>query len=122
MGHLRGGSLPRHTIMGLRHLLPILALAASCHGAALPETENLDMETVMDLVQEFIANSKMTLNPASKLHKFIQDNYPFGAFQTRTNNFKLFIDRHNRNFLLRKFKINFDVVKDGNKVIDISGN
>merc|ERR1711872_1036154 len=68
------------------------------------------------------ANSKMTLNPASKLHKFIQDNYPFGAFQTRTNNFKLFIDRHNRNFLLRKFKINFDVVKDGNKVIDISGN
>merc|ERR1711872_651920 len=49
-------------------------------------------------------------------------NYPFGAFQTRTNNFKLFIDRHNRNFLLRKFKINFDVVKDGNKVIDISGN
>merc|ERR1719328_597396 len=64
------------------------------------------------------ANSKMTLNPASKLHKFIQDNYPFGAFQTRTNNFKLFIDRHNRNFLLRKFKINFDVVKDGNKVID----
>merc|ERR1711910_39656 len=57
------------------------------------------------------ANSKMTLNPASKLHKFIQDNYPFGAFQTRTNN-----------FLLRKFKINFDVVKDGNKVIDISGN
>merc|ERR1711962_1348941 len=56
MGHLRGGSLPRHTIMGLRHLLPILAFAASCHGAALPETENLDMETVMDLGQEFIAN------------------------------------------------------------------
>merc|ERR1719385_360920 len=51
------------------------------------------------------ANSKMTLNPASKLYKFIQDNYPFGAFQTRTNN----------------FKINFDVVKDGQKVIDISG-
>merc|ERR1719295_1876942 len=67
------------------------------------------------------ANSKMTLNPASKLYKFIQDNYPFGAFQTRTNNFKLFIDRNNRNFLLRKFKINFDVVKDGQKVIDISG-
>merc|ERR1711902_212025 len=25
-------------------------------------------------------------NPNSKLHKIIQDNYPFGAFQTRTNN------------------------------------
>merc|ERR1712168_1628892 len=45
------------------------------------------------------ANSKMTLNTASKL----------------------FIDRNNRNFILRKFKINFDVVKDGQKVIDISG-
>merc|ERR1712203_410509 len=33
-----------------------------------------------------------------------------------------FIDRNNRNFILRKFKINFDVVKDGQKVIDISGN
>merc|ERR1712158_290080 len=41
---------------GLKQVLPILAFAASCHGAALPETENLDMETVMDLVQEFIAN------------------------------------------------------------------
>merc|ERR1712212_1137864 len=67
------------------------------------------------------ANSKMTLNPASKLYKFIQENYPFGAFQTRTNNFNLFIDRNNRNFLLRKFKIKFDVEKDGQKVVDISG-
>merc|ERR1712088_495516 len=68
-------------------------------------------------------NNKLTFEADPyKLHKFIQDNYPFGAFQTRTNNFKLFIDRNNRNFLLRKFKINFDVVKDGQKVIDISGN
>merc|ERR1712158_345465 len=42
--------------MGLKQVLPILALAASCHGAALPEAENFDMDTVMDLVQEFIAN------------------------------------------------------------------
>merc|ERR1712126_22820 len=84
------------------------------------ETLREDKSTPAAVVWE--ANSKMTLNPASKLHKFIQDNYPFGAFQTRTNNFKLFIDRNNRNFLLRKFKINFDVVKDGQKVVDISGN
>merc|ERR1712158_110472 len=42
--------------MGLKQVLPILALAASCHGAALPEAEHFDMDTVMDLVQEFIAN------------------------------------------------------------------
>merc|ERR1712088_1013638 len=35
---------------------------------------------------------------------------------------KLFIDKNNRNFLLRKFKIDFEVVKDGQKVVDISGN
>merc|ERR1719339_767896 len=50
------------------------------------------------------ANSNMTLNPASKLHKFIIfKNIP-------------------RNFLFRKFKILIDVVKDGQKVIDISAN
>merc|ERR1712198_119468 len=42
--------------MGLKQVLPILALAATCHGAALPEAEHFDMDTVMDLVQEFIAN------------------------------------------------------------------
>merc|ERR1712055_1134664 len=47
---------PKTHKMGLKQLLPILALAASCHGAALPEAENFDMDTVMDLVQEFIAN------------------------------------------------------------------
>merc|ERR1711936_1491484 len=49
-------SPPKTHKMGLKRLLPILALAASCHGAALPEAENFDMDTVMDLVQEFIAN------------------------------------------------------------------
>merc|ERR1712055_850734 len=47
---------PKTHKMGLKQLLPILALAASCHGAALPEAEHFDMDTVMDLVQEFIAN------------------------------------------------------------------
>merc|ERR1719431_1660815 len=84
--------------------------------------QNLREDKSTPAAIQWEANSKMTLNPSSKLHKFIQDNYPFGAFQTRTNNFKLFIDRNNRNFILRKFKVNFDVVKDGQKVIDISGN
>merc|ERR1711881_686120 len=103
------------------HLGRSIKVEASKSGVSMWTYETLreDKSTPAAVVWE--ANSKMTLNPASKLHKFIQDNYPFGAFQTRTNNFKLFIDRNNRNFLLRKFKINFDVVKDGQKVVDISG-
>merc|ERR1712088_477463 len=57
MGLERSPPPKTHCIkMGLKLLLPILALAASCHGAALPEAEHFDMDTVMDLVQEFIAN------------------------------------------------------------------
>merc|ERR1711922_30735 len=104
------------------HLGRSIKVEASKNGESMWTYETLreDKSNPNAIVWE--ANSKMTLNPASKLYKFIQDNYPFGAFQTRTNNFKLFIDRSNRDFILRKFKINFDVVKDGQKVIDISGN
>merc|ERR1712076_63537 len=56
MGLERSPPPKTHTIMGLKQVLPLLALAAACHGAALPDAENFDMETVMDLVQEFIAN------------------------------------------------------------------
>merc|ERR1711970_764235 len=56
MGLERSPPPKKHIRMGLKQVLPILALAASCHGAALPEAEDFDMDTVMDLVQEFIAN------------------------------------------------------------------
>merc|ERR1712024_54953 len=56
MGLERSPPPKTHTIMGLKQVLPLLAIAAACHGAALPDAENFDMETVMDLVQEFIAN------------------------------------------------------------------
>ena len=104
------------------HLGTSIKVEAFKDGQSMWTYETLREDKSTPAAIQWEANSKMTLNPASKLHKFIQDNYPFGAFQTRTNNFKLFIDRNNRNFILRKFKINFDVVKDGQKVIDISGN
>merc|ERR1711970_1665470 len=104
----------KYTIMGVK-------VAAFNGGQSMWTYETLREDKSNPAAIQWEANSKMTLNPASKLYKFIQENYPFGAFQTRTNNFKLFIDRNNRNFLLRKFKINFDVVKDGQKVVDISG-
>merc|ERR1711936_1472296 len=104
------------------HLGRSIKVEAFNGGQSMWTYETLREDKSSPAAIQWEANSKMTLNPASKLYKFIQENYPFGAFQTRTNNFKLFIDRHNRNFLLRKFKINFDVVKDGQKVVDISGN
>jgi len=83
------------------------------------ETLREDKSTGAAIIWE--AQSKMTLNPASMLHGFIQSNYPFGAFETRSNNFRLFINKNERNFLLRKFKIDFDVIKDGAKVVEIKG-
>merc|ERR1711990_792266 len=103
------------------HLGRSIKVEAFNGGQSMWTYETLREDKSSPAAIQWEANSKMTLNPASKLYKFIQENYPFGAFQTRTNNFKLFIDRNNRNFLLRKFKINFDVVKDGQKVVDISG-
>ena len=40
--------------------------------------------------------------------------------EKRSNTFKLLIDRNNRNTFLRKFKVEFDVVKDGDEVIKIT--
>ena len=88
-----------------------IKVEASKDGESMWTYETLmeDKSTSSAVVWE--ANSKITLNPASKLHKFIQDNCPSGAFQTMTNTFKFFIDRNNRNF-----KMDFEVVKDGQKV------
>merc|ERR1711890_6045 len=65
------------------------------------------------------AHSEMTLNSASKLHAWIEMYYPFGAFNVRTNTFKITIDKHQRNTFLRKFKIEFDITKDNVHVLDI---
>jgi hypothetical protein len=82
------------------------------------ETLRQDKSTADEIIWE--AESKMTLNPASKVGDFINRNYAFGNFQTRTNNFKLRIAKHDRNLLFRKFELHFDVVKDSNKVIHIA--
>ena len=41
--------------------------------------------------------------------------------EKRSNTFKLLIDRNNRNTFLRKFKVEVDVVKNGDEVIKITG-
>merc|ERR1712179_76077 len=76
-----------------------------------------DKSTANAIIYE--AHSEMTLNPESILHGLIEKNYPFGAFRARTNTFKITIDKHERNILLRKFKLEFDITKDGLHVLDI---
>jgi len=85
------------------------------------ETERGDKSTADAFIYE--AESKMVFTEfaatQSMLLKMIKDHYPFGAFMTRSNTFRIFVDKHDRNNLLPKFKINFDVIKDGNNVIDL---
>merc|ERR1711962_638827 len=78
MGHLRAG-LTSQT-MGLLHLLPLLAL---CHGAALPEAEHLDLETIMDTLQDMVANPSPYMESfgiRSKRHAEVEDHTGFEEF------------------------------------------
>jgi len=70
---------------------------------------------------EMEATSVFTLNPESMLHAFLEKNYPFGAFQKRTNNIKIFVDKVNKNVFFNKFMFEFDVIKDGAEVLCIKG-
>jgi len=67
---------------------------------------------------ELTLTSEMTLNSASKLHAFLAPS-PFGTFQQRSNKLKIFIDKNNRNFIFPKFRIEWEVERDGVRLIDI---
>merc|ERR1719341_567708 len=67
---------------------------------------------------ELTLTSEMTLNSASKLHAFLAPS-PFGAFQQRSNKLKIFVDKNNRNFIFPKFRIEWEVERDGVRLIDI---
>merc|ERR1712054_451343 len=60
----------------------------------------------------------MTLNSKSKIHAFLSKNYPYGAFNTRHNQLKVFVDRKNKNKLAQKFKVEINLQKDGAEVVD----
>merc|ERR1712179_206668 len=64
-------------------LLPLLALCAGCHGAALPEGEHLDLETIMDTLQAFVANPSPYMeafNLRAKRHAETEDHTGFQQF------------------------------------------
>ena len=62
--------------------------------------------------------SEMMLNPASKLHSALEAFYPFGAFTKRSNKIKIFVD-NSKNTLVNKFKVDFEIIKDDVRVVDL---
>merc|ERR1712013_865903 len=65
-------------------------------------------------------NTQMTLNSKSRVHQFLSKNYPYGAFSTRNNKVKIFVDRQNNNLVAPKFKIDVHLQKDGAKAADMT--
>merc|ERR1712243_120202 len=71
-------------------------------------------------VFEMTLDTEMALSSNSKIHKFLTEKYPYGAFNTRNNKVKIFVDRRNKNLLAPKFKVEVHLEKDGAKVVDLT--
>merc|ERR1712241_364603 len=71
--------------------------------------EKFEMELVTD----------MTLNSDSMLWHFLDKNYPYGAFNTRKNILKVFVDKMNGNKFFNKFWVEINLFKDGEKTVDL---
>merc|ERR1712241_434786 len=61
----------------------------------------------------------MTLNSDSMLWHFLDKNYPYGAFNTRKNTLKVFVDKMNGNKFFNKFWVEINLFKDGEKTVDL---
>lgn len=68
---------------------------------------------------ELSMDTDMTLNSESILWKMMDKYYPYGAFNTRRNEVRIFVDRTNRNLLLPKFKIDVKLYKEGERVVTL---
>merc|ERR1711887_199418 len=69
---------------------------------------------------EMTLDTEMTLSSESKIHKFLSEKYPYGAFSTRNNKVKIFVNKKNKNLLAPKFRIEVNLQKDGEKVVDLT--
>merc|ERR1712013_183043 len=70
---------------------------------------------------ELTLTSEMTLNPSSMLFQLLP-YYNISSFQQGSSKFKIFIEKNNRNFILPKFRLEFEVDRDGVRVVDVRGN
>merc|ERR1719445_416019 len=62
----------------------------------------------------------MTLNSQSIFYTLLEDHYPYGAFNVRRNEIRIFIDRQNKNFLFPKFLVDVKLYKEGEKVVTLN--
>merc|ERR1711942_279146 len=69
---------------------------------------------------EMTLDTEMTLSSNSMVYKFLSAKYPYGAFNTRNNKVKIFVDKKNKNLLAPKFKVEVHLQKDGAKVVDLT--
>merc|ERR1712212_15122 len=75
--------------------------------------------TVSDATKfEMTLDTEMTLSSSSMVHKFLSAKYPYGAFNTRNNKVKIFVDKKNKNLLAPKFKIDVHLQKDGDNAVN----
>jgi len=82
-------------------------------------TYNFNKEVDMNPgTYQLTLSSMTTLNPGSRLYDVLASS-PFGAFQQRSNELKIFIDKNNRNFIFPKFRIEWKVERDGVRLVDI---
>jgi len=71
-------------------------------------------------VFELTLDTEMSLNSNSKVYKFLSEKYPYGAFNTRNNKVKIFVNKKSKNLLAPKLKIEVHLEKDGEQVIDMT--
>jgi len=77
--------------------------------------------TTIDNAQkyEMTLATDMTLSSQSILYKILEEHYPYGPFNVRRNEVKIFIDRQNKNFLFPKFHVDVKLYKEGEKVVTL---
>lgn len=78
--------------------------------------------TTIDNAQKYdmTLTTDMTLNSQSIFYKLLEDHYPYGAFNERRNEVRIFIDRQNKNFLFPKFLVDVKLYKEGEKVVTLN--
>merc|ERR1739844_427919 len=61
----------------------------------------------------------LTLNSQSILWDMMNKHYPYGAFNVRRNEVRIFVDKQNRNLLLPKFLVDVKLYKEGQQVVTL---
>lgn len=75
----------------------------------------INNDNTFDLTLE----TDLTLSSQSILYTMMDKYYPYGAFNVRRNEVRIFVDKQNKNFLLPKFLVDVKLYKEGQKVVTL---